>query len=119
MFRTSPQRALLLVLVAFTFAAFPVVMFANHSWNGYHWARQSNPFNVNMGNNVGSLWQTALTNASADWSRSTVLNTTIVAGGSRPKNCRQPRAAMKSAVPATGTPDGWALRRSGSPPETI
>jgi len=106
MFRISPRRSLLLVLVAFTFAAFPVVMLANHSWNGYHWARQSNPFNVKMGNNVGSLWQTALTNASADWSQSTVLNTTIVAGGTRPKNCR-PTSGQDEICSARYGNTGW------------
>src|SRR5437870_1955485 len=106
MFRISPQRSFLLVLIAFTFAAFPLIVLANHSWNGYHWARQSNPFTVKMGNNVGSLWQTSLTKASSDWSQSTVLNTTIVAGGTRPKNCR-PTSGQDEICSARYGNTGW------------
>ena len=106
MFRTSPQRSLLLVLIAFAFAAFPLVLLANHSWNGYHWARQSNPFTVKLGNNVGSLWQTSLTNASADWSQSTVLDTSIVTGGTRPRNCR-PTSGRDEVCSASYGNTGW------------
>jgi hypothetical protein len=62
--------------------------FANHSWNGYHWARTSNPFTIKLGDNVSGLWEGMLQTASSDWSQSSVLNTTIVAGGTRPKSCR-------------------------------
>ena len=106
MFRILPRRSVLLVLIAITFAAFPLIVLANHSWNGYHWARQSNPFTVKLGNNVGSLWQTSLTNASADWSTSTVLNTTIVAGGTRPKNCR-PTSGQDEICSARYGNTGW------------
>ena len=63
--------------------------FANHSWNGYHWARTSNPFTLQLGNNLTTAeWQSHLSQTSSDWSRSTVLDTTIVAGQARNKNCR-------------------------------
>ena len=66
----------------------PAVAQANHSWSGYHWARTSNPFTLKLGDNVTSAWDASLTIASSDWSKSTVLDTTIVAGGTNPKNCR-------------------------------
>src|SRR5438874_12495277 len=47
--------------------------FANHSWNGYHWARTSNPFTVKLGDNVSGLWDDMLATASSDCSKSTVL----------------------------------------------
>jgi hypothetical protein len=53
---------------------------ADHSWGGYHWARTSNPFTVKLGDNLSSSWKTHLATASSDWSRSTVLDTTVVAG---------------------------------------
>src|SRR5215217_2668390 len=53
---------------------------ANHSWGGYHWARTSNPFTVKLGDNLSSGWKTYLRTASSDWSKSTVLDTTVVAG---------------------------------------
>src|SRR5262245_3858569 len=61
---------------------------ANHSWNGYHWARTANPFTVKLGNNLSSQWQEPLATASTDWSQSTVLDTLVVPGGARPRNCR-------------------------------
>jgi hypothetical protein len=53
---------------------------ATHSWGGYHWARTSNPFTVKLGSNVTSAWSSYLSTASTDWSKSTVLDTTVVAG---------------------------------------
>ena len=61
---------------------------ANHSWNGYHWARTSNPFTLALGDNVSGLWDGMLGKASSDWSKSNVLDTTVVPGGTRPKSCR-------------------------------
>jgi hypothetical protein len=61
---------------------------ANHSWGGYHWARTANPFTVQLGDNVSGLWDGMLVTASSDWTQSSVLDTTIVAGGTRPKPCR-------------------------------
>ena len=51
---------------------------ANHSWNGFHWARTSNPFTLKLGDNVSSTWDSYLGTTSADWTKSTVLNTTVV-----------------------------------------
>jgi hypothetical protein len=61
---------------------------ASHSWNGYHWARSSNPLALTLGDNVSGTWDSHLATASTDWSRSTVLNTTVVPGESTRKNCR-------------------------------
>lgn len=61
---------------------------ANHSWGGYHWARTSNPFTLKVGDNVSSQWDPILSTTSTDWSKSTVLDTTIVAGGAgNPRRC--------------------------------
>jgi hypothetical protein len=79
------------VVVAVTIlalAAFPSSVYANHSWNGYHWARTSNPFTIKLGDNVSGQWDSMLRTASSDWSKSNVLDTTVVAGGTRPKTCR-------------------------------
>ena len=51
-----------------------------HSWGGYHWARTSNPFTVKLQNDLTSTWSGYLSTASSDWTASSVLNTTIVAG---------------------------------------
>lgn len=79
---------------------------ADHSWGGYHWARTSNPFTLKVGDNVDSKWDAHLDKAIADWSQSTVLNLTEVAGGARPRNCR-PTAGRIEACNATYGNTGW------------
>jgi hypothetical protein len=81
--------------------------FANHSWNGYHWARTANPFTVKLGNNLTTAeWQSHLSQTSSDWSRSTVLDTRIVAGGSRNRNCR-PTSGQDEICNASYGNNGW------------
>lgn len=65
------------VVVAIGFAA-PAS--ANHSWGGYHWARTANPFTVKIGDNLSGAWKPFLVTTSVDWSLSTVLDVSIVAG---------------------------------------
>src|SRR5262245_21978142 len=88
MLRSSYKPYLMVILAVSIFAAFTFVASANHSWNGYHWARTSNPFTLKLGDNVSSAWDPILATTSSDWSQSTVLNTTIVAGGTSPRSCR-------------------------------
>jgi hypothetical protein len=78
----------LLLLVAGVAVVGAVPASANHSWNGYHWARTANPFTIKLGDNVSGLWDDMLTTAASDWSQSNVLDTTVVAGGTRAKQCR-------------------------------
>lgn len=61
---------------------------ASHSWNGYHWARTSNPFTLTVGDNVSSVWDARLDEALGDWSASAVLDLTAAAGGTRPRSCK-------------------------------
>ncbi len=80
--------------------------FANHSWNGYHWARTANPFTVKLGDNVSGLWDGMLVTASSDWSQSTVLDTTLVAGGTRPKPCKATLGRVEVCSASYGN-SGW------------
>ena len=59
------------------------VVQASHSWGSYHWERSSNPVTIGLGDNVDNSWQQWLTEASVDWSASTVLNTPVVNGRAR------------------------------------
>jgi hypothetical protein len=110
--------AVLLALAAFSPAAQ-----ANHSWNGYHWARTSNPFNLPLGDNVTAAWQSYLEAASGpaqpypadpsptftstnDWSDSSVLDTTIVAGGTTRSKCR-PTSGRVEVCNYTYGNNGW------------
>jgi len=93
--------SVLLVLLALATTAS-----ANHSWNGYHWARTSNPFTLKLGDNVSGPWDAMLATASTDWTKSTVLNTTIVAGGTSPKSCR-PTLGRVEVCNANYRNTGW------------
>ncbi len=79
---------------------------ASHSWGNYHWARTSNPFTLKLGDNVNSTWDSYLGTTSSDWSKSTVLDTTIVAGGTSPKSCR-PTSGMVEVCNASYGNTGW------------
>jgi hypothetical protein len=79
---------------------------ANHSWGGYHWARTSNPFTVNLGDNVSGLWDGMLTTAASDWSQSTVLDSPVVSGRAKGKNCR-PTSGRVEVCSASYGNNGW------------
>ena len=94
-------------MTLFAVGALASVAYANHSWGGYHWARTSNPFTLKLGDNVTSAWDAYLAGASADWSQSNVLDTTIVDGGVKsPKNCR-PTAGRIEVCNAKYGNNGW------------
>ncbi|MBA3733992.1 MAG: hypothetical protein H0W90_02160 [Actinobacteria bacterium] len=80
--------SLMFAAVILTASVFVSTAAANHSWGGYHWARTSNPFTVKLGKNLTGAWPSILNTTSSDWSQSTVLDTTIVAGQSAQKRCR-------------------------------
>lgn len=60
---------------------------ASHSWGGYHWARTTRAFTLQLGDNVTSVWDPYLVTSSADWTTSDVLDTTVVPGRSRLRGC--------------------------------
>lgn len=100
-FRTlAAVSALALALVL------PGAASASHSWGGYHWARTANPFTLKLGDNVNSTWDTYLATTSSDWSQSTVLDTTVVAGGTKPRNCRATTGRVEVCNANYGN-NGW------------
>lgn len=78
---------------------------ANHSWNGYHWARTSNPFTVQLGDNLSSSWDPFLSQTSSDWSKSNVLDTTVVAGQAKGR-CRPTGGRVEVCNGSYGQ-NGW------------
>jgi hypothetical protein len=86
--------------------ALPSIVGANNSWGGYHWARTSNPFTLKLGNNTSGKWTEHLTTVSADWSLSAVLDTTVVAGGTKAKVCR-PTSGRVEVCNANYGNTGW------------
>ena len=99
------RRAVVAVLLT-SALAIPLALLASHSWGNYHWGRTSNPFTIKLGDNVSSQWDSALNTASNDWSQSTVLDTVIVPGGTRPKNCR-PTSGRVEVCNARYGNNGW------------
>ncbi len=100
------SRHWLIFVVAIVLAISPLVLLANHSWNGYHWARTSNPFSLKIGDNVSSTWDSYLQTTSKDWSLSSVLDMTIVAGSAKPRNCR-PTSGRVEVCDSTYGNTGW------------
>ena len=79
---------------------------ADHAWGNYHWARTSNPFTLQVGDNVSSSWDPYLVEAINDWNGSSVLDLVKTTGGTRPKNCR-PTAGRIEACNARYGNTGW------------
>lgn len=102
----SGRIARTMLAVVVLAAAFQSSTSANHSWGGYHWARATNPFTINLGDDVSSIWDAYLLNASADWTVSAVLDTTVVTGGTNPRNCR-PTSGRVEVCNSTYGNNGW------------
>ena len=79
---------------------------ADHSWGGYHWARTANPFTLQLGDNVNSSWDGYLATTSTDWSKSSVLDTVIVPGGTSPRTCKATAGRAEVCNAAYGF-NGW------------
>lgn len=99
--RTGPTAVLLVAMLA----AFPAAAPASHS-GGAHWQRSSNPFTVQLGDNVSATWDPHLLIAAADWSVSSVLDTVVVAGGGRPRTCPATAGRIEVCSASYGS-TGW------------
>lgn len=83
--RTSVGVLVCGALVAIVMA---VGLGATHSWGGYHWARQSNPFTLKLGDNMTSAdWKSHLGQASSDWNSGNSPVLTAVVAGTSNKRC--------------------------------
>ena len=82
------RKTLVIAVALLSLGAVITVANASHSWGGYHWGRTSNPFTLKLGNNTSGTWKNLLGTVSADWSKSTALDTSIVAGGTTARRCR-------------------------------
>ena len=93
--------AVLLALVAYSPAAQ-----ANHSWGKYHWARQSNPFTLQLDDNVSSQWDSYLDTTSYDWTLSSVLNAPVNRPAPSNLTCSPTSGRVEVCNAAYGT-NGW------------
>lgn len=105
--RTSQMSKLvrsILVLSLLVLIALPAV--ASHSWNGYHWARTSNPISLKLGDNVDSRWDAYLLEAASDWHASSVLNVSVIAGSTNPRRCTPDTGEIEVCNASYGN-TGW------------
>ena len=102
----APRRAALLAVGLAVALMMPAAVSANHSWADYHWARTSNPFTVKLGDNVTSDWDSYLTVAASDWTVSSVLDTTVVAGSSVKRLCSATNGTVQVCNSKYGN-NGW------------
>lgn len=94
--------------------AFGVVLVADHSWGGYHWARVTTPlspsFNLTVVNSTTSDWDPYVAQATGDWSQSTKLNMVQDLNGSTSdrdrRQCRAPSGAVRICNQSYGN-TGW------------
>jgi len=62
---------------------------ATNSWNGYHWARTTSSFDLTVVNSTTSEWDGFVSQATSDWSVSTVLNMVEDPNGSTDSKTRR------------------------------
>jgi len=98
--------ALFIIMFGVFLGAFAGSAQASHSWGTYHWARTSNPFTLKLGDNLTSSWDPYLATTSSDWSASSILDTTVVAGVSNPKRCQASSGRVEVCNSKYGT-NGW------------
>jgi len=77
-----------------------------HSWGSYHWARSSDQVYLDLAKNLSAGWEPYLTVASADWSQSSVLETTVVQGTNSVKRCK-PVAGRVEVCNSKYGRNGW------------
>lgn len=85
----------------------PGLASANHSWGGYHWARQTSSFTLKLGDNLTTAgWHSSLALASTDWTKSNVLDTLVVPGSSLKKLCSATSGTVQVCNSRYGN-NGW------------
>lgn len=103
----SKSIRLLVVSLALVLLVVPAA-FASHAWAGYHWARTSNPFTLNVHDNVNATWDPYLAEADADWDASSVLDLNILWGSpvSSAKRCTSTTGRIEVCNSTYGS-TGW------------
>jgi hypothetical protein len=96
------MRRFLIVLVLVVLA---VPAFGRHAWRKYHWSTTGYPMNIKVGDNVGSAWDSYLTEAISDWNQSSKLNLSKVSGGAG-SNCTPTAGRIEVCNGAYGQ-NGW------------
>lgn len=113
MSRFSPRHRYVLALLLLCLLAAAPLIYATHSWGGYHWARQTSQFTLKLGDNMTASWDPYLQKASTDWNSpqsvgasSTPVLTAIVAGSTTGRKCRMTAGTTQVCNASYGF-NGW------------
>ncbi len=75
--------------IVFALALLTSTTNAGHSWNNYHWARTTSPFDLTVVNSTTVDWDIYVMQATSDWSASSKLNMVEEDGSTSKKDRRQ------------------------------
>jgi hypothetical protein len=92
--------------IAAPLLALAMPAFASHAWSTYHWKRTTAQITVPVGDNVSAQWDSYLVQAVNDWNQSTVIQSPLVAGSTRPRNCRAVAGTIQVCNDTYGN-TGW------------
>jgi predicted Zn-dependent protease len=74
---------------------------------GFHWARQSSQFSLQVGSNLDGPWTGVLNEAVADWNKNETVTFRVVGGGTGPQECRPVTGRVEACNWRYGTQEGW------------
>jgi len=99
------RKGFIATAIVIAAASSPVV--ANHSWDGLHWQRPNGAeVTAPVGDNVGPQWDKYLVGAVANWNKSTVIQSPVVAGTTLPAKCQLKAGTIQVCNAVYGV-TGW------------
>jgi hypothetical protein len=104
--RVLPRLFVLGLGALLVLGALPTPASASHSWGKYHWARESNSFTLQVGDNVHDAWDTYLDEAIVDWNPSAPVDLVKIAGGTNPRRCNPTSGRIEVCAEKYGR-NGW------------
>lgn len=100
--KKSSFRLVMAIALIAMLATTPASVGADHSFLGFHWPREENPFTLRFGDNVSSGWDAHLRGAAEEWSESSVLNLRVVEGSTTGRRCRPSNGRVQVCSAAYG-----------------
>jgi hypothetical protein len=74
---------------------------------GFHWARKTSQFTLQVGSNLSGPWPSILNQVVADWNKGDTVTFRIVAGGTGAQECRPVTGRVETCNWRYGTQEGW------------
>lgn len=80
---------------------------ATPSSGGFHWARKSSEFTLQVGSNLDGPWPSILREVVADWNKGDTVTFQVVGGGTNPQECQPVTGRVEVCNWRYGTQEGW------------